>query len=108
MNKHRFSAEVARQTRVPNAAEFFRDAAAMLGDRAYGDILVQADWMPLASEEDVVRIDVTVIGDIAESDVPAYVELYFHDAFLLFNIALPGSFGGATSLFLRGGQSNSA
>ena len=98
MNKHRFSAEVARHTRVPNAAEFFRDAAAMLGDRAYGDILVQADWMPLASEEDVVRIDVTVIGDIAESDVPAYVELYFHDAFLLFNIALPGSFGGAITI----------
>ena len=36
MNKHKFSAEVARQTRVPNAA-------AVLCDRASGDILVQAD-----------------------------------------------------------------
>ena len=98
MNKQRFSAEVARQTRVPNAVDFFREAAAALGDRAYGNILVQADWAPLASEEDVVRIDVTVIGDVAASDVPAYVELFFHDAFLLFNIAHPGSFGGAITI----------
>jgi hypothetical protein len=98
MNKHRFSAEVARQSRVPNAAEFFRDAAAVLSDRAYGDILVQAHWTPLASEEDVVRIEVTVIGELAADDVPAYVELFFHDAFLLFNIALPGSFGGAITM----------
>jgi len=98
MNKHNFSAEVARQTRVPNAVDFFHEAAAALRDRAYGDILVQADWTPLASEEDVVRIDVTVIGDLAESDAPAYVELYFHDAFLLFNIAHPGSFGGAITV----------
>ena len=98
MNKHNFSAEVARQTRVPNAVDFFHEAAAALRDRAYGDILVQADWAPLASEEDVVRIDVTVIGDVAESDAPAYVELYFYDAFLLFNLAHPGSFGGAITV----------
>jgi len=98
MNKHNFSAEVARQTRVQNAVDFFHEAAPALRDRAYGDILVQADWAPLASEEDVVRIDVAVIGDVAESDAPAYVELYFHDAFLLFNIALPGSFGGAITV----------
>jgi len=98
MNKQRFSAEVARQTRVPNAVEFFREAAAVLSDRAYGDILVQTDWTPLASDHDVVRMDVTVIGDLAPRDVPAYVELFFHDAFLLFNIALPGSFGGAITI----------
>src|SRR3954451_7508598 len=98
MNKHKFSAEVARQTRVPNAGEFFRGAAAVLCDRAYGDILVQADWTPLASDEDVIRMDVTVIGDLASRDVPAYVELFFHDAFLLFNVAFPGSFGGAITV----------
>jgi hypothetical protein len=98
MNKHRFSVEVARQTRGPNAVEFFRGAAVVLCDRAYGDILVQADWTPLASQEDVVRIDVTVTGELAARDVPAYVELFFHDAFLLFNIALPGSFGGAITI----------
>ena len=98
MNTHKFSAEVARQARVPNAVEFFRGAAAVLRDRAYGDILVQADWTPLASDEDVVRMEVTVIGQLAPHDVPAYVELFFHDAFLLFNIASPGSFGGAITV----------
>jgi hypothetical protein len=98
MNTHKFSAEVARQTRVPNAAEFFRGAATVLCDRTYGDILVQADWTPLASDEDVVRMDVTIIGELAARDVPAYVELFFHDAFLLFNIAMPGSFGGAITI----------
>jgi hypothetical protein len=101
MNEHRFSAEVARQTRVPNAVDFFRGAAAALRDRAYGNILVQADWSPLASDDDIVRIDVAVIDaedNLAARDVPAYVELFFHDAFLLFNIALPGSFGGAITV----------
>ena len=93
MNKHKFSAEVARQTRVGAVPDF-----SALSDRAYGDILVQADWTPLASEEDVVPIDVTVIGELAPRDVPAYVELFFHDAFLLFNIAVPGSFGGAITV----------
>ena len=93
MNKHKFSAEVARQTRVGAVPDF-----SALSDRAYGDILVQADWTPLASEEDVVPIDVTVLGELAQRDVPAYVELFFHDAFLLFNIAVPGSFGGAITV----------
>jgi hypothetical protein len=98
MNTHKFSAEVARQTRAANAAEFFRGAAAVLRDRAYDDILVQADWTPLASDADVVRMEITVIGQLAPRDAPAYVELFFHDAFLLFNIALPGSFGGAITV----------
>ncbi|HEV7572976.1 MAG TPA: hypothetical protein VGQ21_15865 [Thermoanaerobaculia bacterium] len=97
MNDYKFTAEVARQTRVPNALEFFRGAAA-LRDRTYGNVLVQADWIPLASEEGIVRIEVTVIGDIEPRDAPAYVELFFHDAFLLFNIAHPGSFGGAITV----------
>jgi hypothetical protein len=98
MNEYKFTAEVARQTRVPNAVEFFRGAANVLRDRAYGNILVQADWTPLASDEDIVGIEVTVIGDIEPRDAPAYVELFFHDAFLLFNIALTGSFGGAITV----------
>jgi hypothetical protein len=101
MNEHRFSAEVARQTRVPNAIDFFRGAAAMLRDRAYGNILVQADWTPLASDDDIVRIDVAVIDAedrLTARDVPAYIELFFYDAFLLFNIAFPGSFGGAITV----------
>jgi len=103
MNQHRFSAEVARQTRVPTAVDFFRTAANALRDRAYGNVLVQADWTPLASDDDIVRMQVTVVGEIAPRDVPSYVELFFHDAFLLFNISVPGSFGGAITV--TGGES---
>jgi hypothetical protein len=101
MNEHKFSAEVARQTRVPNAIDFFRGAAAALRDRAYGNILVQADWTPLASDDDIVRIDLAVIDAedrLTARDVPPYIELFFYDAFLLFNIAFPGSFGGAITV----------
>jgi len=98
MNEHRFSAEVARQTRVANAVDFFRGAADAFREREYAGTLVQADWTPLATDDDMVRIDVHVSGDLAPQDVPAYVELFFHDAFLLFNIALPGSFGGAITV----------
>jgi hypothetical protein len=98
MNEYKFTAEVARQTRVPNTVEFFRGATAALRERAYESISVQADWAPLASDDDIVRIEVTVIGRLDPRDVPAYVELFFHDAFLLFNIALPGSFGGAITV----------
>jgi hypothetical protein len=97
MNEYKFTAEVARQSRVPSAVEFFNGASA-LRERAYGNILVRADWTPLASDEDIVRIDLHVSGDLAASDAPAYVELFFHDAFLVFNIALPGSFGGAITV----------
>src|SRR5438270_4479787 len=68
MNTHKFSAEVARQSRVANAGEFFRDAAVALRERAYGNILVQADWTPLASDDDIVRIHVTVTGDLETRD----------------------------------------
>jgi hypothetical protein len=97
MNEYKFTAEVARQTRVPNAIEFFNGASA-LREREYSNILVQADWTPLASDDDIVRIELTVIGDLDPRDVPAYVELFFHDAFLVFNIALPGSFGGVITV----------
>src|SRR5207302_10834584 len=53
---------------------------------------------PLASDDGIVLMDVHISGDLAPQDVPAYVELFFHDAFLLFNIALPGSFGGAITI----------
>jgi hypothetical protein len=98
MTDYKFTAEVARQTRVPNAVDFFTEAATALRERAYGNIRVQADWTPLASDEDIVRINVIVRGDLTAIDAPAYVELFFHDAFLLFNIALPGSFGGTITL----------
>ena len=102
MNEYRFTAEVARSTRDRNA-ECWRSA--LLRERTYttreGIIRVGADWEPLVSEEEVVRIDVWVIdddGSIAPCDVPSFVELFFHDVFLMVNIAAPGSFGSAITV----------
>jgi hypothetical protein len=106
MNEHRFTAEVARHARDASAAkELWSSATTSLQERAYttpkGIVRVRAGWGPLASEEDVVRIDVTVIdenGHLSPRDIPSFVELFFYDAFLLFNIAVPGSFGAAITV----------
>jgi hypothetical protein len=99
MNEYKFTAEIARHARDVNAAaDLWRSAPAALAERVYEAIRVHADWTPLASGDDIVRIDVHVSGDLAPRDVPAYVELFFHDAFLLFNIAVPGSFGGVITV----------
>jgi hypothetical protein len=103
MNEYIFTAEVARHARR-GSEEFWQSAATVL-ERAYttpgGIVRVQTDWTPLASEDDIVRIDVRVVDDggkLAPRDVPSFVELFFHDAFLLFNIAAPGSFSGAITV----------
>jgi hypothetical protein len=105
MNEYRFTAEVARQTRVANSSTLWAAATTSLRERAYtassGVVRVRTDWTPLASEEDVVRVDVKVLDEgahLAPRDVPSFVELFFHDVFLLFNIAVPGSFGGAITV----------
>ncbi len=94
MNEYRFTAEVARHARDA-AGELWRSAMVSLQERVYGTVRVKADWEPLFSEDDVVRIDVSVIddaGQLAPRDVASFVELFFYDAFLLFNIARPASF----------------
>jgi len=103
MNEHRFTAEVARHAGA--AKELWSSATTSLQERAYttpkGIVRVKAGWGPLASEEDVVRIDLTVIdenGHLDPRDVPSFVELFFYDAFLLFNIAVPGSFSAAITV----------
>jgi hypothetical protein len=110
MSEYRFTAEVARHAPVTNsdanaAAELWRGAVIAMRERVYttpgGIVRVRADWTSLASVHDVVRIDVQVIDDaehLAPRDIPSFVELFFHDVFLLFNIALPGSFGGAITV----------
>jgi hypothetical protein len=102
MNEYRFTAEVARSIRDKNA-ELWRSG--LLRERAYttreGIIRVGADWEPLVSEEEIVRVDVWVIDDdgrLAARDVPSFVELFFHDVFLMINITALGSFGGAVTV----------
>jgi hypothetical protein len=106
MNEYRFAAEVARHARGAGAdRELWSSATTSLQERVYatpgGIVRVRAGWEPLASEDEVVRVDVRVIdeaGHLAPRDVPSFVELFFHDAFLLFNIAVPGSFSAAVTV----------
>jgi hypothetical protein len=106
MNEYKFTAEIARQVRAAKSAELWITTTS-LRERTYetaaGIVRVQADWQPLASEEDIVRIEVRVIADDRHPrDIPAFVELFFHDIFLIFNIAVPASFGG--EITITGGE----
>lgn len=71
-----------------------------LGERAYrtgsGVVRVRAEWSALSGTP-TARVPLEVVDDREGGDardLPAFVELFFHDAFLLFNLAEPGSFGG--------------
>jgi hypothetical protein len=88
MNQVRFEAEIARGDVVP---------LDVVRERRYDGIVVRAEWPPdLATPE--IRVAVDVSGDLDRRDAPAYVELFFHDVFLLLNLAAPGSFGGVVSI----------
>src|SRR5207247_1128128 len=70
----------------------WRSAARALGERSYADVQVRADWAPLQGHDGIVQMTIDVSRDgpaLAEC-----VEWFFHDAFLLCNIAVPGVFGG--------------
>jgi hypothetical protein len=88
MNQFRFEAEVARGEGMLND---------VVRERVYGGVRVRAEWPDdLATPE--LRIAMEVRGDLTPHDAPAYVELFFHDVFLLLNLASPGSFGGTISI----------
>ena len=56
-----------------------------------------AEWpADLATSE--IRVGVEVSGDFDRRDAPAYVELFFHDVFLLLNLSTPCSFAGIISM----------
>jgi hypothetical protein len=88
MNEMRFEAEIVRAEAVP------RD---VVRERVYGGVRVSAEW-PEELGLPETRLVVTVLGDVDRRDAPAYVELFFHDVFLLLNLAEPGSFGGTISV----------
>lgn len=92
MNEMRFEAEIARAEAVP---------AGVVRERVYGAVRVTAEWPDdLATRE--IRVAITVRGDVDRRDAPAYVELFFHDVFLLLNLATPASFGG--TIAISGGE----
>jgi len=94
MNHVRFEAEILRSD----------DAALqdVVRERLYGRVRVVAEWPDdLGTPE--LRVGVEVSGDFDRRDAPAYVELFFHDVFLISNLSAPGSFGGIVSM--SGGDS---
>jgi hypothetical protein len=92
MNRFRFEAELVRGEHEPND---------IVRERAYGSVRVTADWPDdLTTPE--LRLSVVVQGDVNAIDAAAYVELFFHDLFLILNLASPGSFGG--TLTITGGD----
>jgi hypothetical protein len=82
----RFEAEVVCADAIP---------AEVVRERTYGVVRVTADWG--AFQDAQARVAVVVSGDVADREVPAYVELFFHDVFLLLNLATPGSFEGVVT-----------
>lgn len=72
-----FEAEITREE--PIIGEVVRE-------RVYGNVRLVAEWGS--------HVTVRVEGEVSDIDAPAYVELFFHDVFLLMNLAQPGSFSG--------------
>ncbi|HEY0372285.1 MAG TPA: hypothetical protein VGD79_09805 [Thermoanaerobaculia bacterium] len=98
MNEHHFDAEIMLSGR--GEAGVWSSAASVLRERVYGNVRVRAQWS-VPGGTPVLRVPLQVIDERERGDardLPAYVELYFHDAFLLFNLAAPGSFGGVVSV----------
>ena len=88
MNELQFEAEIARGEAVP---------ADVVRSRVYGDVRVDAEWSEERSTPEI-RVTLHVRGNLDRKNAPAYVELFFHDVYLLLNLSTPGSFGGTVSI----------
>ncbi|MFP5246149.1 MAG: hypothetical protein ACLGH0_05600 [Thermoanaerobaculia bacterium] len=109
MNEHHFEAEITLFPRVAgDNAELatvadktaWASARELLRERTYGSVRIEAEWPAIAGFEDEtpIPVPIRVTEDVDARDVPAYLELYFHDIYLLMNLAVPGSFGAAVSI----------
>lgn len=107
----RTTANLETLTTAADAA-LWRSAAEVLRERAYvtptGVVRVSVDWNPFVDrddDDDLVALDVRVADDrekVDPRDVVSFVELFFHDVFLLLNLAVPGSFGGDVVILADG------
>ena len=112
----RTTANLETLTTAADAA-LWRSAAEELRERAYvtatGAVRVSVDWNPFADRDDdddlvpdvLVAIEVNVADERENADprdAVSFVELFFHDVFLLLNLAVPGSFGGAIVILADG------
>lgn len=89
MNEFRFEAEIAFAEAKPDE---------VIRERVYGAVRVTAEWPERLEAQPEIRVALTVSGELEERDAPAYVELFFHDVFLLLNLAAPGSFDATISI----------
>lgn len=91
MTEHHFETEFTGTLEIDPAAlreRVYRTAAGM--------VRVGVEW-PKGMDAPSMRVAVNVLDgrkDGDARDVPAFVELFFHDVFLILNLASPGSFGG--------------
>lgn len=107
----RTTANLETLTSAADAA-LWPSASEVLRERAYvtptGAVRVSVDWNPLADrgeDDDLVALDVNVADGRPNPDprdAVTFVELFFHDVFLLLNLAVPGSFGGAIVILADG------
>lgn len=81
MNVTQFEAQIRGLDAMP---------AEVVRERLYGAVRVAAEW---GNDCVILRI----AGDVNRRDAPAFVELFFHDVFLLLNLAVPASFGGTVA-----------
>lgn len=88
MMRYRFNASIEVADAVP---------ADVVRERVYDQVRVSAEW-PAQLTGPAIRVALEVSGELEPRDAPAYVELFFHDLFLLLNLASPGSFGGKISI----------
>src|SRR5947209_3858635 len=87
---------VGRAVEIGGAADADRaggeSAAEVLRERTHRGARVVAEW-PRAHEADTIRLPLRITG----RDPPWHAELFLHEAFLMLNLAAPGSFGGTIS-----------
>lgn len=83
------------ENRNANDAAVWADARTVLRERRYDGVLVTAEW-PVMEVGDTVRLPLRIARN--EIDARTIAELFVHDAFLMFNLAAPGSFGGTIAI----------
>lgn len=89
----RFDRVAADLASIAERAEAAMDLDA-LRERRYLDVTVEMDWTPLRERKRLVKLVPVVRGELDPLDAPSFVELFFHDVFLMLNLAVPGSFSG--------------
>ncbi|HYC58620.1 MAG TPA: hypothetical protein VEK79_03560 [Thermoanaerobaculia bacterium] len=94
-NRERLSANLGDLV-APAEATLWREAADVLRERVYatenGEVRVRAGWSGRPAKLALEVIDERDEPDVR--DVRSFVDLFLHDAFLILNLAVPGSFSG--------------